>query len=75
MPKGIGYMPDDGPFSRAQWGLLKRKAMTSRVKSGRFANGHIGRSLIRRIKLFNPNHQGGGIVPGPPVGNARYWKD
>ena len=35
LPKGIGYLHDDGPLSRAQWGLFKRKAMVARAKLGR----------------------------------------
>ena len=75
IPKGIGYLPDDGPLSRAQWGALKRKAMISRAKLGRFAKGHIASSLIREFDAFDPKCHGGEIDLGPPVGKERFWEE
>ena len=71
LPKGIDYLPDDGPPSRAQWGLIKRKAMMSRAKLGRFGKRRSIKFLFPKLVAFDPGRHGGEIDFGPTVGKER----
>lgn len=51
LPKGVIYLPDDGPFSRAVWGAIRKKAMMARVKHG---YGRRGRVTVRSTLIQPP---------------------
>ncbi len=75
LPKGIGYLPDDGPLTRAQWGLIKRKAMISRAELGRFGWGRNMKSLFGMLDAYGPTRHGGEIDLGLAVGKKRLREE